>query len=392
MTIVAVYLCFAAALMLLRIVSHLHFRGVLLSFRHVAEKAINTKAEAAEVKHAILKRAMMEYIRVAERAVSAVPTTQIVERAVAGLGFLGWKYTGLLPFVEAMEFGLLGVGLILAVIFGEVATVYGLLAVGTFVAARIIAAFFNVRELRGLLCDEMVLFIEREIGRHFVADTGGALLRLKNDLTDAIDRQAAAYKSTMEAISAKMSATFAEVSESMVGAANSIGPIVARAMDEKLINMNDSLKKILRDWEAALSKAAEIHGAINGGAEKLSQASTKIQSASDLLAAQMKGHSNALSEQLITLVGAIDEMKIGLKTMNAGQKDLATQSAFIERNQKALEDSLISYENSLQNLTQSIGDGLGAFINLHAQTSAQTINDAMRTNIEKIMNLGAKFE
>jgi FtsZ-binding cell division protein ZapB len=310
-----------------------------------------------------------------------------VERAVSGMGLFGWKYSGLLPFIEAMELGMLGIGFVFAVIFGEQATVYGLLAVITFVAARIVAAFFNVRALRAQLVDEMVLFIEREIGRYFASDTGGALLRLKNDLSDAIDRQAAVYKSTMDAISAKMSDTFSQVSQSMVGAANSIGPIVARAMDEKLINMNETLTETLHNWENALKTSAEIQSAINVGAEKFSQASGRIQSASDLLAAQMKGHSSAVSEQIFTLVSAIDEMKTALQTLSASQKSLATQSEFIEKNQSALENSLNSYESSLQSLTQSIGDGLGAFINLHAQTSAQTINDAMKYNIDTIKNL-----
>jgi len=367
-TIVVVYLSFSAVVILLRIFAHLHFRGVLLSFWHTADKAINDKKEVKEIKHSVLKKACAEYVRVAERAVTAVPTSQIVERAVAGMGFFGWKYTGLLPFIEGMEIGLLGIGFVLAVVFGDNAAVYGLLAVIVFVACRLSAAFFNVRAARERLCDEMVLFIEREVGRFFAADTGGALLRLKNDLTDAIGRQGELFKTTMKSIS-----------ESMVNAANSIGPIVAKAMDEKLINLNDTLTKTLLDWENALIKASEIQTAINTGAERFSQASTKIQSASDLLSTHMQGHSNALSEQLVALVSAINELK-------ETQKALTITAGFVEKNQHALETSLTSYEASLQSLTQSIGDGLGAFINLHAQTSAQTINDAMKANIDKMMN------
>jgi len=334
--IVAVYLCFAAVLVALRIIAYLHFRGVLLSFQHLADKEIKTKMEALEIKHHILKKAAGEYIRVAERAVTSVPTAQIVERAVSGMGLVGWKYTGLLPFVESFEFGLLGIGFVFAVIYSEQAVVYGLLAVTCFVAVRIFAAFFNVRAVRTQLSDEMTLFIEREIGRYFVSDTGGAILRLKNDLTDAIEKQAAVYKSAMK---------------------------------------------------NALKEASGIFNEINTGAERLSQASTRIQSASDLLASHMHGHSNALSEQLITLVTAINEMKAGLQTLSASQKALTTQAEFIERNQKTLENSLNAYESSLQAVTQSIGDGLGAFINLHAQTSAQTINDAMKYNIDTMKNL-----
>lgn len=324
-TIVAVYLSFSAVVILLRIFAHLHFRGVLLSFWHVA--AIDDKNAVKEIRHSVLKKACTEYVRVAERAVTAVPTTQIVERAVAGMGFFGWKYTGLLPFVEAMELGLLGIGFILAVVFSDAAAVYGLLAVIVFTACRIAAAFFNVRAAREQLCDEMVLFIEREVGRFFAADTGGALLRLKNDLSDAIAHQSKMFKATMESIS-----------ESMINAAYSTEPIMAN---------------------------------LNTGAERFSQAATKIQSASDLLSSHMQGHSNAMSEQHAALVTAINS--------------IATHAGFIEKNQQALDSSLASYESSLQSLTQSIGDGLGAFINLHAQTSAQAINDALKANIDKMM-------
>jgi uncharacterized protein YoxC len=363
---------------------------MFLSFGRLADKEIKNKAEAEKIKHPVMKKAIAEYIRLAERAVTNVPTSHIVERTVSSMSLIGWKYTGLLPFIEAFEIGILGIGFVLAIVYGEHSAVYGLLAVITFVALRISAAFFNVREVRAQFSDELVLYIEREIGRYFAADTGAALLRLKNDLTEAIDRQSVAYKSTMEFISGKMDSTFTQVSLSMVGAANSIGPIVAKSMDEKLLNMNDSITKILNEWEDALKQSAETQNAINSGAERFSKSAERVQSASDLLATQMKGYNSALSEQLITLVSAIDEMKACIKTLSEGQKSLTAQSAFIERNQKALEDSLNSYEASLQSLTRSIGDGLGAFINLHAQTSAQTINDAMRNNIEKIMNLNMK--
>ncbi|MCL2386884.1 MAG: hypothetical protein FWC89_04950 [Defluviitaleaceae bacterium] len=385
--IMTVYLSLATAIILLRFFAHLHLRAVLLAFKHEAKKPIEKIEDVGKIKHSLLKKAANEYVRVAKKAVTTIPTSQIVERAVSGLGFMGWKYTGLFPFIEAMEFGVLGIGLVLAVIFSEYASVYGLLGIIIFVAVRLFAAFFNVRQVRAQLSDNIILYLEREIGRFYATDSGGAILRLKNDLTEAIDKQAAAYTTTMNTISAKMSDTFSQVSQSMIGAAGSIGPIVATAMDEKLLNMNEMLTSTLHQWQDALKQTAEIQNAINSGAERLSFSSAKIQSASDLLATHMQGHSNALSEQLITLVSAISELKHGLQVLSESQEAVATQSAFIERNQKALETTIASYEASLQTLTQSIGDGIGTFINLHAQSSAQTINDAMKSNLNQLMSL-----
>jgi len=385
--IVAVYLSLAALLVVLRIGSHLHFRGTLFAFHSEARKGIPKREAVGTIKNRLLRKVTAEYIRVAERAVTSVPTRQLVERAVADMGFFGWRYDGVLRLLESMEHGLLWIGLILAIVFNQYAFVYGLLAVMVFVIARLVAAFFNVREAKKELTDELILFIEREIGRFFASDSGGAVLRLKNDLTEAIDRQAVTYKATMTAISEKMSATMTEVTSSIIAAANSIGPIVAAAMDEKLVNMNTTLTQTLSDWEKALAESAKIQIDINTSSERLAHAGGQLQSAAELLATHMKGHSNALSEQLITLVSAIDTVKESIHAMSAQQDALAKHSGYIESNQQTLEKSLAAYEASLQSLTQSLGDGLGAYINLHAQTSAQTINDALKGNLDRLLQL-----
>ena len=385
--IMAVYLSLAALLVVLRIGSHLHFRGTLFAFHTEARKGISSRDEIPKIKNRLLRKTTAEYIRVAERAVTSIPTRQLVERAIAGMSFLGWRYDGLLRFVESMEMGFLWIGLILALVFDQYTFVYGLMAVIVFILARIFAAFFNVREAKKELTNELILFIEREIGRFFASDSGGAILRLKNDLTEAIDRQAATYKATMETIGRTMADTMTEVTGSMIAAANSIGPIVAGAMDEKLVDMNAKLTQTLNDWEKALAESANIQNDMNTSSERLAHAGGQLQSAAELLATHMKGHSNALSEQLVTLVSAINAVKEGVETLTTQQEALAKQTDYIESNQQTLEKSLAAYEASLQNLTQTLGDGLGAYINLHAQTSAQTINDAMKGNIDRLLQL-----
>lgn len=385
--IMLVYLVLVLVAIGLRVMAHLHFRGLLLAFQLDARKEIKNRGEVSNLKFGLLRKVTAEYIRIADKAVTTVPTKELVNRAVGGISLVGWKYENIIPFVESLDNGLLLVGLVLAFIFNSQAFVYGSLAIVAFLITRISAAFFNARGAKEQLADELLLFIEREVGQFFASDSGGAVLRLKNDLTEAINNQAKTYKETMALISNNMTNAMDNVATTMINAANAIGPIVAKAMDEKLINMNTTLSHTLDDWEHALQESSKSHMALNDSTERLAHSSSRIQSASELLATHMQGHSNALSEQLLTLVSAITATKEGLDTLATQQASLTKQAQYIEMNQHTLENSLASYEASLQNLTQSLGDGLGAFINLHAQTSAKAVNDALKNNIDRILNM-----
>jgi len=387
--IMGVYLALAIITIVLRIAAHIHFSGSLMAFQLDTRKEIKDKSDVSNLKNGLLRKAVAEYIRTAEIAVTAVPTRQIVERAVAKKSLMGWRYDNAIPFVESMEIGLLLVGIVLTIAFSANAFVFGSLTAMVFLLTRVCAAFFNAKGAKAHLTDEMHLFIEREIGRFFASDTSGTILRLKNDLTDAISKQSVTYKETMENIGHIMATALGKVSDNMTEATNSIGPSVAAVMDEKLINMNDTLANTLKNWETALTEAVSLQADMNQSSDRLSHASAKLQSASELLATHMQGHSGALSNQLVALVNAIDAIKESVNHFATQQEALTQQAKYIERNQQALDATLQTYEDSLRGLAQSLGDGLGAFINLHAQTSAQAINDTLKTNIGKIINAEA---
>lgn len=388
--IMVVFLAFIVAALVLRIVAHLHYKGALMAFHADARKEINKKSDVSNIKCKLLRKAVAEYVRTAERAAAVAPTAQVVRRTIANMSLFGWKYEAIIPFVKSLETGFLLVGLILALVFNEYAFMYGAITVISFTLTRIFTAFFNADGARHQLEDEMHLYIEREIGRFFASDSGGAILRLKTDLTDAIEKQSAIFKETMENLGHVMASATGKVSDSMTEATASIGPAVAVAMDEKLINMNDTLTTTLANWEKALSEATRQQTAMNDSSERISHASARLQSSAELLATHMHGHSNALSEQLTALVSAVDAVKEVVNHFATGQDALAGQTKYIERNQQTLEASLHSYEDSLRTLTGSLGESLGAFVNLHAHSSAQVINDTLKSNIDKVINLSKR--
>ncbi|MCL2361882.1 MAG: hypothetical protein FWC73_08740 [Defluviitaleaceae bacterium] len=400
--VMIIFFVVAAVTVLLRIIAHIHFRAALLSFRSDAKKPIEKIEDVRKIKSSsLLIKIITEYKKVADKAVTHVPVAQLVNRQIASMSFIGWRYDGMLPFVVELERAILWIGLILAVVFTEYAFVYGVLAVVLFLLLRGAAAFFNFNGAREQLAEEILIYIEREIGQFFASDTGGAVLRLKNDMIDAIGSMSISLEGIMSnianslaetttAMSTTMAQTTTAIGITMTEATASIGPALAAAMDEKLINMNANLATTLESWEASLSKAVTLQSAMNDTSDRLGQSSLKLQSSSELLSKHLQGHSNALSEQLVALISAIEAVKDGVGLLSTQQETLLQQSGYIERNQQTLEAALTAYESSLQGLTQSLGDGLGAFINLHAQSSAQAVNDALKGNIEKIALLASK--
>jgi len=403
-TIMIVFFCVAAITVLLRVIAHIHFRAALLAFRSDAKKPIEKLDDVRKLKKSsLLITIITEYKRVADKAVTHVPAAQLVNRQVGTMSFIGWRYDGMLPFVIELERAILWIGLILAVVFTEHAFVYGVLAVIFFLLVRAAAAFFNFSGAREQLADEILIYIEREIGRFFASDTGGAVLRLKNDLVDAIAglttnldeimrNMSNSLSETTTAMSTTMSETTISIGKTMTEATAAVGPALAAAMDEKLINMNAKLAHTLESWEKTLSQAVTLQSAMNDTSDRLGQSSLRLQSSAELLSKHLQGHSNALSEQLVALVTAIEAIKGGVGVLSTQQEALMQQSGYIERNQQTLEAAITAYESSLQGLTQSLGDGLGAFINLHAQSSAQVVNEALKANLDKIVLLANKSD
>jgi hypothetical protein len=382
--IMAVFLCVAAGVVLLRILARLRFSAALLNFRRDA-KELKDREDTKKYRNPLMRRIVAAYKQVADKAVTRIPTTQIIERQVETLGVAGWRFAGLAAFVEGFESGLLWVGVILAVVFNDFAHVYGAVTVAVFLVFRVVTALFDFRAARAALCDEIYIYVEREVGRFYASDSGGAVLRLKNELTEMYGKQTEAFTSAILKLTNALTDNAASLNKTIAETTENVHTQIAEAVNEKLVDMDAALVKNCEAWQKALTEATAVQNVVNGSADGIAKASGRLQSAAELLATHMQGHSNALSEQLLQLVRAIDAVK-------DQQETVVRYSQYIEKNQETLETALNSYEASLKNLAQNLGDSLGAFVNLHAQSSAQAVNDALRGNLERIMQLSQRGE
>lgn len=95
------------------------------------------------------------------------------------------------------------------------------------------------------------------------------------------------------------------------------------------------------------------------------------------------------SETVLKYIDKMDDITKALEGHNEqhleGNRALAQQLAYIEKNQAMLDKSLSSYEQSLERVTQNMGDGLGGMVALHAQESTRALNDELQNNIRKIV-------
>jgi len=359
-----VYLAVSVLAIILRVIAHLHYSSAIMAVHMDTRKELTSKADLAKLKNPALRKIVAEYIRAVEHTKTA-SSRPIIERTVAKKSLLGWRYHNVMPLVESLETGLLLVGLILAVTFSDNAFAYGTLTAAVFVITRLNMAFFNARAAQAQLVDDIQIYIERDVSRFFVPASPAA---------------AGFDKKALEDLGHIISTAMKQVSVEFKEATAAIAP----AIEGRLAVPLEQWKSIAQEMADVSKSVADSSENLNTAtenmvahAQNITKASEKLTSSCELLGTHMHAHSGALSNQLTALTDAIAQFA-------TQQEALTNQAKYIERNQQTLDATITSYEESLQNLTQSLGDGLGAFVNIHAQTSAQTINDAFKANLDKL--------
>ncbi|MDR1664178.1 MAG: hypothetical protein LBR83_04555 [Clostridiales bacterium] len=359
--VMAVYICLTVFVILLRIVTCSIYRSSLFAFKLEA-KDIRSRDDIKKMKNKALRRITADYIRIADKSVSRIPSSTLVDRQVDSLSLVGWRCVSVMPFVEALETGLLLCGVVLALSFGEYAFMYGVLSVGGFALIRLLAAFFDFRAARKLYADELLIYVEREVGHFYAADAGGAVLRLKDELSSAIAKQSAVLKESTDALAEN----------------------IADAFERKIEGMYTALRETIAQWDHSVEKSKKAQEALNASAEKMQSSGANLQSASDLLSRHLQAHSDALTEHLSALVSAVEEVKASNEKNAEAQEILLKQVKFIEKNQQALDATVQAYETALQDLTESLSDGYGASLRLYAREAAATVNEALSANVERM--------
>lgn len=132
--------------------------------------------------------------------------------------------------------------------------------------------------------------------------------------------------------------------------------------------------------------AGHTAGAISQFKEEMAEAidrqSVLLRGAVEKLSADLAPALTNL-QCLTDLPKALENMQQSNDRYVVHHEAFMAQAALIKEIQTALESSLASYETTLQNLVQTMGSGLGTFIEMHGQTAASGLTEALQTHVAR---------
>ncbi|MCL2461924.1 MAG: hypothetical protein FWF44_04600 [Defluviitaleaceae bacterium] len=360
-----IFLVLFAVAVLLRILVCAGYQ-TRLSLLRLKTKPVAAKADLDKIRGGLLRAVVANYVKIAEKNVSGVHLDAIVEKHLTKLSILGWSYNGVAGFVQSMEIGLPIVGIGLAVIFSDAYRfVYGLTAILIFLLTRLFAAVFDIALVRGKLKNEIIEYVEREVGQFYAGDSGSVLLALKSEMTSAVAKQTEALREALASMKTGLSDALGKnLQDLSKGMENTVN---------KLADYGDVLKKPLQDWAGAISQAAALQMKSVDAASKAADAARLMTEAFGKQSEQ----TSAIEKTGRASLESLDE----LKNMSGA---LAEQLKYVERNQTALDAALQHYETGLEKLTGQIGDSFGGMLDFHMQNAYKAMNDELRANIGKI--------
>ena len=107
---------------------------------------------------------------------------------------------------------------------------------------------------------------------------------------------------------------------------------------------------------------------------------------SKLLSETMEKINNNLSHltELSMLSKAAETMAQSSDRYAIYHEAFIEQANMIKQGQEAFEKGLLSYEETLKHLVQTMGDGMETFIHMHGNNAAKNLNETLSTNITRI--------
>jgi len=344
-TVAAVILVYAGAslfALLLRIIACVGYQTQHAIFR-LYGKDVGAKADAAALKNGLVGRAATDYMNAYEKGAASVSAAAAVNKNAAGMGLLFWKYDSMARFITGYENSVVLIGLLLAV-FLDYPAFFGVMAIASFLVLRVFASLFDFELAKEKLVNELILYLEREIGQFYAPDLGSGMNRLRTEMTAAAANQAAVFEKSLQNLGAEL------------------GGAMKAAISE--IAIDESIK----EWKSSLAEAAAAQGRLNGSVEKLDAAAGRVKESAGAFGA------------------ALDEYLNGMKALAEKMNGRFESQEFIEKNQALLNDSFNKFELSLQDITGKFGNSLASIVDHRVRASYDSLNDAVTANISRIIN------
>ncbi|MCL2015594.1 MAG: hypothetical protein FWG68_05035 [Defluviitaleaceae bacterium] len=252
-----IYAALHGLVVLFRLILFFGYRGqnLWLAADTQPGKQLKKLSDATALRSGLLRKIVANYVQVAQKNAANIPVADIVEKQLLRLNFMGWRYSGMAYWIEKLESGLIFLGLALAFAIPPYSALFALLAILGFLLLKLFAALFDYSTARFLLSTDINVYLAQEVGQFFATTAEGAVLKFKEEMAEAIDRQTVMLRSATE----KLAEDLAPIITQLQPLAN-----LPKALEDMQQN-NDryalhhegflAQSQIIKDAQAALEKS-----------------------------------------------------------------------------------------------------------------------------------------
>jgi len=209
---------------------------------------------------------------------------------------------------------------------------------------QILSSVFDFELAKDRLINEVIIYLEGEIGQFYTPDLNSGLSRLRIETAEASAKQSEVFEKSVKNLSESLK-------ESMRLSLNEL-----------------AIDKSIAEWKKTLEGAAEFQNGANASINDLTKTAGEIKASAELFNK------------------AVSDYYAGMNDLTNKMNARFDASEFVEKNQALLNDSFNKFEMSLQDITGRFGNSLASIIDHRVQASFDALNGALNDNIRTIVN------
>ncbi len=356
---VLLFLAFCVFSVALRLLLMFYYRAQLATFALYSRESV-TRDSLEKFKKGLMGRIAKDFIEAGRRGVSHIDARAIAEKHVNRLSLLGWSYQGIETFLHNFQTGILWTGLLFILAAPDKLTL-GLGTLVLYLGFMLLSSMFNLTQARERLTNEIICYVNNEIGKFFIGDTASAVNLLRGDLKMGINGLAETLTKSIDNFGKRYE-------DELVKVVGVIG-------DKYDSTYHAAFSDFMKQTKAFMDSTQELLDTLSGNVAKLTSVTKTTDDGVKAHMGQLGEQSRSLaqlSEQIIDIIKYLQQNALNLS--DSGEA-LAESLKFVKANQQVLTDTLAEYEVTTKKMTSQMGEALGRILEYHAQQAFDSIDE-----------------
>lgn len=362
------------------------FEVIKLKFSFLEVKDINN---IKNTKSRILNKIIKNYINAAQKGIYNVNAESIVNNQIYKMNFIVFNYINIEEFLKGFEYIFLMIGILMWAVY-EYNKALVILSCILFLTAKLIVGIFNSGYLKIRIKNEIVEYIESEIGKFFLNDSASSIHDFKTEMKEIFTEQTKALKDSVLAIGEN-------IANAVIVSNNQFNKNIEKSFDS-VKTIDKFFEQPLNDWKQTIEEAAKTQKIFNDNINLMKDTAKIFNDISSNLSENLLKGSNVFNQQSENIVNEIDKLKEIIKYCNDEKENnkiiidsLKSQMNYINENQNLLKESIQKYEISLENITSKMGDSFESIFKFQLDSVYKEISEFIKDDINNLTQLNKVF-